>query len=303
MDRIIDISTDDLYLSRERGFFKVSRDGDQVGKVPFDQIAGVLVHANGITWSNSLLATLADQGIPVVICDSKHSPRSVLVPLEGHHAQGGRIRAQWQSKTTLIKQAWKKVVISKIKMQAAVLKAIGESDASLQMMTRKVTSGDKTNVEAQAARIYWPCVFGKEFRRDRFGGNENNLLNYGYTIIRAATMRAVVGAGLHPSIGLHHSNRGNAFALADDLVEPFRPLVDCTVRTISTRIGNDVTSDAKKTLTKIISMDLPLGKERSPVSVALSKLATSLGQSFENEQLSLALPEPPSSSILLGLGL
>ena len=302
MDQIIDISTDNLHLSREKGFFKVTSDGNELGRIPFDQIAGVLVHANGITWSNSVLAKLADQGIPVVICNSAHSPRSVLVPLEGHHAQGGRIRAQWQIKSTFLNQAWKQIVISKIKMQAAVLKAFGIPDAQLLMMIRNVTSGDKTNIEAQAARIYWPYIFGKEFRRERHGGNENSLLNYGYTIMRSTTMRAVVGAGLHPSIGLHHSNRGNAFALADDLVEPFRPIVDCAVKNISARSGYEVSSDSKKSLAKLIALDLPLGKENSPVSVSISKLATSVGQSFEKEKLSLALPSPPDSSTLLGLG-
>jgi CRISPR-associated protein Cas1 len=130
----------------------------------------------------------------------------------------------------------------------------------------------------------------------------NALLNYGYTVLRAATARSVVAAGLHPSIGLHHSNRGNAFALADDLMEPFRPLVDCCVRSLAARNGPEVNTEAKQTLARLIALDLPLGQGLTPVSVALGKLAISLGQSFETGKVNLALPAPPDPLTLAGLG-
>ncbi len=145
-------------------------------------------------------------------------------------------------------------------------------------------------------------MIGSEFRRDTSGSDENSLLNYGYTVLRAATARAVVAAGLHPTIGLFHSNRGNAFALADDLMEPFRPLVDSSVRTIVSTSGTDVDSSAKQSLARLIATDLPLGDGVTPVSVALMKLATSLGQSFETGKLALALPTPPDPLIFSGLG-
>lgn len=302
MDQIVDISTDGRHLSRERGFLKVSEGGNEIGRIPLDQIAGVIVHAHGTTWSSSLLADLAERGTPVVLCGSNHAPRSVLMPLEGHHAQGARLRAQWQAKAPLTKQAWKRIVISKIAMQAAALDAIGEHPAPLTMLTRKVTSGDAQNTEAQAARYYWPRMMGASFRRDRAAPDINALLNYGYTILRAATARAVVAAGLHPTIGLHHSNRGNAFALADDLMEPFRPLVDCTVRGLALRNGPEVDTEAKMELARLIALDLPLGDGQSPVSVALFRLATSLGQSFETGTLALSLPAPPDALTLSGLG-
>lgn len=302
MDQIVDISTDGRHLSRDRGFLKVSEGAEEIGRIPLDQIAGVIVHAHGTTWSTSLLTELADRGAPVVLCGANHAPRSVLLPLEGHHAQGARLRAQWQAKAPLVKQAWKKVVVSKITMQAAALGAMGEANAPVTMLTRKVTSGDSTNVEAQAARYYWPRMMGEEFRRDRAAPDLNALLNYGYTVLRATTARAVVAAGLHPTIGLHHSNRGNAFALADDLMEPFRPLVDCCVRGLAARNGPEVDTEAKQTLARLIALDLPLGDGLTPVSVALVKLATSLGQSFETGTLSLALPAPPDPLTLAGLG-
>ena len=280
MDQIVDISTDGRHLSRDRGFLKVSEGGQEIGRIPLDQIAGVIVHAHGTTWSTSLLTELADRGAPVVLCGSNHAPRSVLLPLEGHHAQGARLRAQWQAKAPLLKQAWKQVVVCKIAMQAAALEAMGETHAPVAMLVRKVTSGDTTNVEAQAARYYWPLMMGEGFRRDRAAPDLNAMLNYGYTVLRAATSRAVVAAGLHPTIGLHHSNRGNAFALADDLMEPFRSLVDCCVRGLAQRNGPEVDAEAKQTLARLIALDLPFGDGQTPVSVALGKLAVSLGQSL-----------------------
>lgn len=302
MDQIIDISTDGRHLSRDRGFLKVSENGSEIGRTPLDQIAGVIVHAHGTTWSTSLLTELAERGAPVVLCAANHAPKSVLLPIEGHHAQGARMRAQWQAKAPLIKQAWKQVIRVKVQMQAAALDAIGEAPAPLHMMVRKITSGDSSNIEAQAARYYWPRMMGPDFRRDTEQGDENALLNYGYTVLRAATARAVVAAGLHPTIGLFHSNRSNAFALADDLMEPFRPLVDCAVRSLVTRHGVQVDSNAKQTLARLIATDLPLGDGITPVSVALVKLATSLGQSFEAGKLDLALPCPPDPLTLAGLG-
>ncbi|GFE65567.1 type II CRISPR-associated endonuclease Cas1 [Litoreibacter roseus] len=302
MDQIIDIATDGRHLSRDRGFLKVTEDGAEIGRTPLDQIAGVIVHAHGTTWSSSLLVELAERGAPVVLCAANHAPKSVLMPLEGHHTQGARMRAQWQAKTPLIKQAWKQVVSNKIKMQAAALGAFGEAHAPLEMMIRKVTSGDSTNIEAQAARYYWPRMMGLEFRRDTSADQQNALLNYGYTVLRAATARAVVAAGLNPTIGLFHANRGNAFALADDLMEPFRPLVDCTVRAIVKERGTEVDMEAKQVLAGLIATDLPLGNGITPVSVAVMKLATSLGQSFETGKLILALPEPPDPLVMAGLG-
>ncbi|MEM9230958.1 MAG: type II CRISPR-associated endonuclease Cas1 [Pseudomonadota bacterium] len=302
MDQIIGIATDGRHLSRDRGFLKVSENGAEIGRTPLDQIAGVIVHAHGTTWSTSLLTELAERGAPVVLCSANHAPKSVLLPIEGHHAQGSRMRAQWQAKAPLLKQAWKQVVTAKVLMQAAALEAFGEASAPLTMMARKVTSGDGSNIEAQAARHYWPRMMGPDFRRDIGAGNENALLNYGYTVLRAATARAVVAAGLNPTIGLFHSNRGNAFALADDLMEPFRPLVDCAVRSLVASERAQVDTHAKQTLARLIATDLPLGDGLTPVSVACMKLATSLGQSFEAGRLDLALPRPPDPLSLAGLG-
>lgn len=302
MDQIIDIATDGRHLSRDRGFLKVEEDGIEVGRVPLDQITAVIVHAHGVTWTNSLLVELADRGAMLVLCAANHQPRALLWPLEGHHAQGARMRAQWSAKAPMLKQAWKQVVCAKVRMQAATLAAFGQSAARLEQLSRQIKSGDSSNIEAQAARHYWPLLMGADFRRNPDIPDINALLNYGYTVLRAATSRAIVAAGLHPTIGLHHSNRGNAFALADDLIEPFRPLVDATAYNIARTEGTEVTPGAKQALVRLIALDLPLGGVTSPLSTALGKLATSLALSFENGRLDLALPLPPDPLTFAGLG-
>lgn len=302
MDQIVDISQDGRHLSRDRGFLKVEEQGQTIGLVALDQIAAVIVHAHGVTWTNSLLVELADRGAPVVFCAANHQPRAMLLSLEGHYAQGARMRAQWSASEPLRKQAWKRVVVAKIKMQAAALAAVGQPRASLDHIAKGVQSGDSGNAEAQAARAYWPLLMGPDFRRDATKPDVNSLLNYGYTVLRAATARAVVAAGLHPTMGIFHSNRGNAFALADDLMEPFRPLVDLTARSILAQSGPEMTPATKQAFARLIALDLPLTGETSPVSVALSRLATSLAQSFEAGRLTLALPEPPEPLVLAGLG-
>jgi CRISPR-associated protein Cas1 len=302
MDQIIDITQDGRHLARDRGFLIVNEGNTTVARVPLDQVAAVLAHAHGITWTNSLLAALANQGTPVVICGSNHRPQGVLWPMEGYHRQGARVRAQWSASAPFVKRAWKAIVIAKIGMQAAALEAIGHPPAPLRMMMRRVQSGDAGNTEAQAARYYWPLMMGASFRRDANGSGANLLPNYGYTILCAATARAVAGAGLHPAIGIFHTNGTNAFALADDLMEPFRPLVDLTVRRIVMTDGPDVTPAAKSVLARLIAFDMPFPGETSPLATALTRLASSLGQSFETRRLLLALPGPPPVEALQSLG-
>lgn len=154
LDQIVDIGQNGRHLSRDRGFLKVEAEGKLVGRVSLDQIAAVIVHGHGTTWTNSLLVELADRGAPVVMCAANHQPRAMLCPLDGHHAQNARMRAQWDAKAPLSKQAWKQIVVAKIRMQAAALAAIGQPPAPLTHLAGRVQSGDSGNVEAQAARLY-----------------------------------------------------------------------------------------------------------------------------------------------------
>lgn len=303
MDRIVDIATDGQHLSIHRGFLIVERDREEVGRIALDDIHAVVVHAHGTTWSANLVAGLAERGAPIVFCASNHSPIAVTLPLEGHHAQNARMQAQLAVSKPLTKQLWRRIVSAKIIMQGSLLAARGIDGAeAFPFMARRVSSGDKENLEAQAARRYWPLLMGPDFRRDRDAPGANALLNYGYAVMRATCARAVVAAGLHPTIGIQHSNRGNAFALADDLIEPFRPLVDALV---SNMVGEGVQAldpSAKRRFARLIAFDLTISNESSPVSLAAARLAQSLARAFETGRNELALFDPPTAIEWAALG-
>lgn len=293
MDRVVDIATDGLHLSAFRGFLLVEQDREEIGRVAFDDIHAVIVHAHGVTWTGNLVARLAEHGAPIVFCGANHSPVAVTLPLEGHHAQGARMRAQWNASRPLSKQLWRRLVQAKIRMQGALLEAHGVAAATaFPPMAARVKSGDPENLEAQAARRYWPALMGPDFRRDRTQAGANSLLNYGYAVMRATVARAVVAAGLHPTIGIQHANRANAFALADDLVEPFRPLVDGLVANLPPGT-EELDPPLKRRFARLISFDLRFGGETSPVSVAAQRLAQSLARAFETGRPTLQLFDPP----------
>lgn len=294
MDRVVDIETDNLHLSVHRGFLTVGGQDGEAGRVPLDDIAALIVHAHGVTWTTNLVVQLAQRGAMVVLCSANHAPVAMTVPIEGHHAQNARFRAQWDAPRPLMKRAWREIVAAKLRMQGGLLLALGrEEGQGIAAMAGRVRSGDPDNMEAQAARRYWPALLGTEFRRDRAADGANALLNYGYTVMRALVARSIVAAGLHPTIGLHHANRLNAFALADDLVEPFRPLVDAVVRRMVEEGEREVGKAAKARLAALLSADCALGGATSPVSVCAQRLAQSLAASFESRSLSLALFDPP----------
>jgi CRISPR-associated protein Cas1 len=296
MDRIVDIATEGLHLSTHRGFLMVEKEREEVGRVALDDIHAVIVHTHGVTWSGNLVARLAERGAPIVFCAANHSPVAVTLPLEGHHAQNARMQAQLSASKPLVKQLWRQVVSAKILMQGSLLAARGLAGAeAFPFMARRVSSGDKENLEAQAARRYWPLLMGPTFRRDRDAGGINGLLNYGYAVMRATCARAVVAAGLHPTIGIQHSNRGNAFALADDLVEPFRPLVDALAENMSREGIETLDPPMKRRFARLIAFDLRIAGEASPVSIAAARLAQSLARSFEMGRAELALFDTPTA--------
>jgi CRISPR-associated protein Cas1 len=303
MDRIVDIATDGLHLSAYRGFLVVSQDREEQGRVALDDIQAIIVHAHGVTWTTNLCVALAERGAVMVLCAANHAPVAIISAIDGHHAQAARVRAQWDAPRPLFKQLWQKIIAAKISMQASLLKVQGRDEANaLMVMARRVRSGDPDNLEAQAARKYWPALMGSEFRRDQDADGANALLNYGYTVMRSCVARSVIAAGLHPAIGLHHHSRLNGFALADDLVEPFRPLVDGLVRRMIDEGIDSVVPGAKQRLARLISHDLRLDGAISPVSVATQRLAQSLARCFEERKSVLALFDPPDALDWASLG-
>ena len=231
--RIVEVADDRRHLSLNRGFLVVQdTEGErkELGQVPLDDIAALIANAHGLSYTNNLLVALAERGAPFVLCAANHNAVGMLLPIEGNFEQSRRIEAQISATQPTHKRLWAAVVRSKLEQQAAALAATGAPTAPLLALARKVKSGDPDNLEAQGARRYWQLLFGDGFRRDQNETGRNALLNYGYTVVRAATARAVIAAGLHPGIGLHHSHDNNAMRLVDDLMEPFRPIVDLKPR-------------------------------------------------------------------------
>jgi CRISPR-associated protein Cas1 len=293
--RIVEIADDRRHLFANRGFMVVrDTDGErkELGQVPLDDIAAVIANAHGLTYTNNLLVALAERGAPFVLCGPNHNAVGMLLSIDGHHVQAMRIEAQIAASQPMRKRLWAAIVKAKLEQQAAALEAAGTHTAPLQALVGKVRSGDPDNVEGQGARRYWGLLFGSEFRRDRNGDGFNALLNYGYTILRSATARAVVAAGLHPSLGLHHSNDANAMRLVDDLMEPFRPMTDLKVWQLGRAGEQQVTPDAKRALVRVLYEDMQTSLGVTPVSVCMQRLATSLAQVFLGERAKLDLPLP-----------
>jgi len=225
-DRIIEIAETSAFLSLENHLLKIRFPVGNIVSVPVKEIQCLIISNPAITITGSLLSALADSGCIVLISDEKHLPQAMQIPLEGNYIQTQRFLAQINAPKPLNKQLWKIIVQEKIKNQAVLLQTLHQNDYNLFMLAKRVKSGDTDNMEGRAAAIYWKHLFEKKFCRDRDLPDNNLLLNYGYAVLRAITARACCAAGLHPTLGLNHHNQYNAFCLADDLMEPFRPAVD-----------------------------------------------------------------------------
>jgi CRISPR-associated protein Cas1 len=293
--RIVEVADDRRHLFLSRGFLVVQdTEGErkELGQVPLDDVAAVIANAHGLSYTNNLLVALAERCAPFVLCAANHNAVGMVLTIDGNYQQAKRFDAQIAASQPLIKRLWAEIVKAKLQQQAAALEATGAPFIPLQALVRKVRSGDPDNLEAQGARRYWGLLFGDDFRRDQQGSGLNGMLNYGYTVLRAATARAVVAAGLHPTIGLHHSNEGNAMRLVDDLMEPFRPMIDLKVWQLHKQGEGQVTPDTKRALVRTLYDDMQTSAGATPVMVCAQKLATSLAQVFMEEKDKLDLPLP-----------
>lgn len=289
--RVIEIASAGRHLARDRGLMTVSHDGAEDGRVPLDDIGVLLCNARDLTYTNDLLMELARRGAAVVLCGDNYLPVAWIWPLEGNHIQALRMRRQLQASLPLCKRLWQALIKAKVTQQGNTLSLLGISGGNLDQLAKRVRSGDPDNVEAQAARHYWPLLFGDSFRRERFGPMPNPLLNYAYTVLRAATARAIVAAGLHPSLGIHHHNRSNSMCLVDDLMEPFRPLVDYAVAGLVADGRQDMSSEVRRDLAAILMLDLATDRGTTPLQTCLERAAQSLALSFETGTLGLILPD------------
>jgi CRISP-associated protein Cas1 len=288
--RVVEIASDGRHLSVFRGFLVVAERGTEIGRVAMDEVAAVIANAHGLTYTNNALVELSARGVPIVLCGANHMPAAIVWPVDAHHAQTGRMNDQVSARLPLKKRLWAQIVRAKILAQGATLAAVGAPSGGFQLLSRKVRSGDPHNVEAEAARRYWPLLLGSEFHRDTDGAGINGLLNYGYAVLRAGIARAVMGTGLHPGFGLMHSNRSNPMVLIDDLMEPFRPIVDREVRRIVKGGAAEVDTESKHTLARVMVLDVPTIQGLSPLMTCAERLAQSLARAFAGETDKLDLP-------------
>lgn len=270
---------------------------DEKARIPIEDIGLVVLDHQQITVTHTVLNTLLANNTAVVICDERRHPSGLLLNLEGNTVQAELFRHQIESSQPLRKQLWKQTIEAKIRNQAAALMRTGTDGGFLLELADKVQSGDSGNREAQAAAWYWPRLFGQVagFKRFREGPPPNNLLNYGYAILRAMVARSLVGSGLLPTLGIHHRNRYNAYALADDIMEPYRPFVDLAVVALVDSIGvpEDLTLEYKGQLLKLPVADVMLDGKAGPLMVAVQRTTASLAQCFAGDQRKLLCPSLP----------
>ncbi|MBQ8957596.1 MAG: type II CRISPR-associated endonuclease Cas1 [Bacteroidales bacterium] len=263
--------------------------------IPIEDIGVVVLEDRQITVTNGALDALLQNNCAVITCDERHMPAGMLLPLVGHTVQSERFRQQIEASLPLKKQLWQQTVQAKIRNQASVLKRLSGAETGCMLAwANDVKSGDSDNLEGRAAAYYWKSVFPKmeRFVRDREGDAPNNLLNYGYAIVRAVIARALVASGLLPTFGIHHHNRYNAYCLADDVMEPYRPYVDELVIKIL-RSGADcseMTTDLKRQLLGLPVAEVVINGQRSPLMNAATQTTASLCKCFAGELRKVAYP-------------
>jgi len=292
--RIVEISQARTHLSIRYGQLILKREGEQVSSIPCEDIGVLLVDHSGVTYTHSVFTELLRYGAAVVLCGGNHHPSGMLLPIESNTVQTERFRQQIEAKAPVKKRLWKQIVRAKIKHQAKLAGKDSDVYPALMTLRDRVRSGDPENVEAQASRKFWPVYMQDfEFRRDINGRPPNNMLNYGYMVMRAAVARALCSAGLLPSLGIHHRNRYNAFCLADDMLEPFRGFVEAKVRQICEGEGvpDELTQAIKGRLLEVLYEPVVIGGFKGPLMVGLHRTMASLQRCFAGEQKKLDLPE------------
>ncbi len=300
-----DDQTHPLFLASGLPFAAQRAAGGKTGKqddeperqatVPIEDIGVVVFDHRQITLTHGALSALVAGNAAVITCDDRHMPVGLLLPLEGHTVQSERFQDQLGASLPLKKQLWQQTVQQKIRNQAALLRELhGIEVGNMHRWASDVRSGDSTNLEARAAAFYWGQMFPTlpNFTRSREGDYPNALLNYGYAILRAVVARALVGSGLLPTLGIHHHNRYNAYCLADDVMEPYRPYVDrLVVQTMAECCDVEVTTDIKRRLLTVPTLEVRIGGQRSPLMVAASTTTASLARCFSGENRRISYPE------------
>jgi CRISP-associated protein Cas1 len=285
------------YLHKKQQQLKVihPENDSELGSIPIEDIGAVLLDHPQITITHALLASLLERNVAIISCDEKHLPVGLMLPLDGNTIQTERFRYQIDASEPLKKNLWSQTVKAKIENQAAVLRLANIDNKRLLALVPQIQSGDPDNIEGRAASVYWKLLFENiEFTRDRFGAFPNPHLNYCYAIARAIVARGLVGSGLLPTLGIHHSNKYNAYCLADDIMEPYRPFCDWMVykMVVDGEITNDeISRDHKARLLGIAAVDIVIDNKKSPLMVGLARTTNSLAECFEGKRRKIIYPE------------
>ena len=270
------------------------KDSGETKETPIEDIGLLILDHQQITITQALLAKLLSNNTAVITCDQTHHPTGMWLNLDGNTLQSQKFQAQIETSVPLKKQLWQQTVIAKIENQATLLKNQRQENKPLWTYAAEVKSGDSENNEAKAAAYYWKRIFPDflEFRRERYGQPPNNLLNYGYAILRAMVARGLTASGLLPTLGIHHRNQYNAYCLADDIMEPYRPFVDKVVCNIIRSNGKylEMTPKMKTELLAIPAMDVKLEGQKSPMMNAIQRTTASLSKCFEGKTRKLLYP-------------
>ena len=291
--RIVEISQSKTYLSVRYGQLLLKQNGELLSSIPCEDIGVLLVDHQGTSYTHCVFTELLRCGAVIVLCGINHHPTGMLLPIESNSIQTERFRNQIEAKEPVKKRLWKQIVQAKIKHQAKLAGKDSDIYKSLMALRHRVRSGDPENIEAQASRKFWPVYLqDMEFHRNTDGPPPNNMLNYGYMVMRAAVARALCSAGLLPSLGIHHRNRYNAFCLADDLLEPFRGFVESKVRDMFLDNGpvDNLDQPTKAKLLEVLYEEISISGFKGPLMIGLHRTTASLQRCFSGEQKNLDLP-------------
>ncbi|MDX2177258.1 MAG: type II CRISPR-associated endonuclease Cas1 [Candidatus Sumerlaeia bacterium] len=290
--RTIEVSGEDTALVVKHGQIQVLRGGEQVGMIPTEDVGVLIVDTPTATYSHVTVVRLLEHGAAVLFSGRDHLPAGMALPTVGHHIQTERFRAQIEATAPARKRLWQAVVREKIRRQADACEDPAAA-TRLRRLATEVKSGDTSNHEAQAAKVYWGVWRAvPEFARDPDGAHPNPMLNYGYAVVRAAVARAIVAAGFHPGLGLQHSNRYNAFCLADDLLEPFRPAVDARVRELVRGGAEEIDKNVKRELLGILHSPFRTTLGSGPLVHTLERYMASFHRCLLSTGATLDIPAP-----------
>ena len=291
--KTIEIATPGTRLSVSHRQLVIERPELAKATTPIEDIGVLIVDDRRATYTQSVFIELLSAGATVMVTGHDHLPAGMMLPLDAHHVQTERHRAQIEASEPVRKQIWRALVSAKLAQQGCVLDHFKPGPNGLAAMASRVRSGDPDNLEAQGAQRYWPLLFGKDFRRDRDAEGVNAALNYGYAVVRAALARAIVASGLIPSLGVFHRNRSNPFCLADDLFEPYRPYVDWRVKLLTIERTEPLSLDDRSIRAALLSLfneTILVADRKLPLLLALQASAAALSRALTGEDRTLVLP-------------